>query len=226
MKNRVASISVALVALVLFVAVNAQQARYESGYLRSNRRYETSYIANESHDGSSELYHGRALGKSGKGVKGSYVDASTDRSSSECIKWETSYVTELKPQYYYWRPYSSKSSKSAESKTQYTTSQSKYYYYGKSGKGAKGRRGRALHDKVMMKYVEVQKEVKNCVEYKAHQNLFAVSGGKSGKAAGGKSGKSGSIAIHGVGSTDESLSNNSETISTTTATVTATGVRY
>jgi hypothetical protein len=220
--------SFALAAAVLFatcvVPIEAEQSRgvqrerdVNRGYLRSPAggagQYVTS-IANEAH---------RALGKSGKGAKAyssSNVSADSTRSASgECVKWETSTVTELKPQYYYWRPYSSKSSKAAGSQSQYTTYQPKYYYYGKSGKGSKGGKGRKLHDQVMVKYIEVEKEVKTCVEYDS-QNLFTASG-KSGK-AGGKAGKSGGYTVNQISSTEGSKDENDTTTPVTESTDEAT----
>jgi hypothetical protein len=207
--------SFALAAAVLLatcvVPIEAEQSHevqrerdVNRGYLRSPAGGAGQYvtpIANEAH---------RALGKSGKGAKAyssANVSADSTRSASgECIKWDTSTVTELKPQYYYWRPYSSKSSKAAGSQSQYTTYQPNYYYYyGKSGKGGKGRK---LHDQVMVKYIEVEKEVKTCVEYDS-QNLFTASG-KSGK-AGGKAGKSGGYTVNQISSSDGSKDENDTT---------------
>jgi hypothetical protein len=199
--------SFALVAAVLFatcVGIEAEQSHevqrerdVNRGYLRYNA-------------GAGQYVAHRALGKSGKGAKANTsanVSASSTRSASgECIKWETSTVTERKPQYYYWRPYSSKSSKAAESQPQYTNYQPHYYYYGKSGKGSKGRK---LHDKVMLKYIEVEKEIKTCVEYDGGENLFAISG-KSGK-AGGKAGKSGGYTMIQISSTEDSYDENDTT---------------
>jgi hypothetical protein len=71
---------------------------------------------------------------------------------AECTKWDISYETEYKNQYFKYQYYSSKSSKSG----------------GKSGKSSKsgGKSGKSSgkSDKIMMKQVEVKKEVKTCIE--------------------------------------------------------------
>lgn len=73
---------------------------------------------------------------------------------AECIKWDISYETEMKNQYFKYQYYSSKSGKSSKSGSKSSKSG------GKSGK-SKGK-----SDKIMMKQVEVKKEVKTCVERK------------------------------------------------------------
>ena len=198
------------ICLVLAFGIVSGLDEQRSGDVGSHLRYSQRtklYDANAHGRSENEMgdsHHVRALGKSGKGIKAGkgYLFTTSERlstnnkSSSECIKWDTSYVTELKPQYYYWRPYSSKSSsnKGFQGKQQ--------YYYGKSGKGSKGRKlGKS--DKIMVKYIEVKKEVKTCVEYKPFVNLFEMSGGKSGK-SGGKSNKYESVTISDeVTSSDE-----------------------
>lgn len=67
----------------------------------------------------------------------------------ECLKWDISYVTEVKNQYFQYQYYSSKSGKSTGKSGKST---------GKSGK-SKGKSGQ-----IMMKEVEVKKQVKTCVE--------------------------------------------------------------
>jgi hypothetical protein len=67
---------------------------------------------------------------------------------TECAQWEISYITEIKPQYYYYQYHSSKSGKSSKS----------------GGKSGKGKSGKGKSDKYVMKEVEVKKEVKTCVE--------------------------------------------------------------
>ena len=73
---------------------------------------------------------------------------------AECSKWDISYVTEMKNQYFKYQYYSSKSGKSSKSGSKSSKSD------GKSGK-SKGK-----SDKIMMKQVEVKKEVKTCIERK------------------------------------------------------------
>jgi hypothetical protein len=193
-------------ALLAFAAVIAR-AEQSQGLRAANKRYLRSSEQSKYNNVNvnfdeyekSEVYYSRTLGKAGKGA------------SIECVKWETSYVTELKPQYYYWSPYSSSS---AQSSSEASASEPQYsytptYYYSKSGKGGKGRKlGKS--DKIMVKYVEVQKEVKTCVETKS-DNIFVVSvgdAGKSGKGLKGKSSKSQSLIANLVSSTEEDTSEN------------------
>ena len=87
-----------------------------------------------------------------KGCKNTYIilPESTDGNASsdaECTKWDIFYVTETKPQYYYW---------------QRTTTETQYYYGGNAGKGRK----LGKSDKqIVMKEVEVLRKVKICVSY-------------------------------------------------------------
>ena len=71
---------------------------------------------------------------------------------AECLKWDISYVTEIENQMFKYQYYSSSSSKSGKSA-------------GKSGKSA-GKSGKdsGKSGKMMMKQVEVKREVKTCIE--------------------------------------------------------------
>ena len=173
--------------------IDSQPQLQRKFHLRSSNIVDI--LQDETRDSS---YLTRFLGKSGKGMKSSKSSHSVDvyyqlleqqsrSSSSECTKWETSYVTELQPQYYVWRPSSSNSATVGANG-------------GKSGKEGKGDKGRKLgkSEKTMVKYVEVQKEVKTCVEREHTTDVFDAIG-KSGKA--GKGGK----AYYGKGGKDESL---------------------
>jgi hypothetical protein len=71
---------------------------------------------------------------------------------AECTKWDISYETEYKNQYFKYQYYSSKSSKSGSKS-------------GKSSKsGGKSGKSSGKSEKIMMKQVEVKKEVKTCIE--------------------------------------------------------------
>ena len=188
-------------ALLLSTSVIDGQPQFQrKAHLRSSNIVDI--LQDETRDSS---YLTRFLGKSGKGMKSSkssdlvdeyyqLLEQQSRSSSSECVKWETSYVTELQPQYYVWRPSSSNSVTGANGS--------------KSGKGGKGDKGRKLgkSEKTMVKYVEVQKEVKTCVEREHSDNLFDASGksgkvGKAGKAYKGKGGKDESVTIDQTSST-------------------------
>lgn len=183
----------------------------KGGHLRYNRKTKQRQLySNSTSHGTSRVRrvrddrergyaYARVLGKSGKGSNANvYVSASTygnddvtkneetsvqlqPSSSADCTEWDISYITEVKPE---------------------------YYYYASSSKSSKGRRDRKLgkSDKLMMKQVEVKKQVKTCVSNNPlSENLFAPSSGKSGKFVGksskGKSGKSGSFMINPITST-------------------------
>ena len=192
-----------LVAALLLLTSNkidGQPQFQRKAHLRSSNIVDI--LQDETRDSS---YLTRFLGKSGKGMKSSkssdlvdeyyqLLEQQSRSSSSECVKWETSYVTELQPQYYVWRPSTSNSVTGANGS--------------KSGKGGKGDKGRKLgkSEKTMVKYVEVQKEVKTCVEREHSDNLFDASGksgkvGKAGKAYEGKGGKDENVTIDQTSST-------------------------
>jgi hypothetical protein len=185
---------------------NLLQNVEKGGHLRSNGErkqrqlhstltsYGTSGLWRDRDDGETGYSYARVLGKSGKASKANvFVTDSTygndnvtkneetlvqlqPSSSANCTEWDISYITEIKPQ---------------------------YYYYPSSSKSGKGRRDRKLgkSDKIITKQVEVKKQVKTCVSNNPlSENLFTPSSGKSGKFAGksskGKSGKSGSFMIN------------------------------
>lgn len=95
------------------------------------------------------------------------IPSPTTSPTTECLRWDISYVTEMKNQYFKYQYYGSKSSKSKSGKGSGKSGKGYYddYYSGKSGKGkSEGKSGKSKAEKIMMKQVAVQKEVKTCIE--------------------------------------------------------------
>ena len=84
------------------------------------------------------------------------IPSPTSSPTTECLRWDISYVTEMKNQYFKYQYYG-KSGKSSKSGSKSGKSE------GKSSK-SEGKSGKSKAEKIMMKQVEVQKEVKTCIE--------------------------------------------------------------